>query len=62
MLEERHQVYVLAVRANRHLSFWDEDGLIETDPEALGDAISSADWAAHMLRAKVQKGSGSMIG
>jgi hypothetical protein len=49
---------VLAVRANHHLRFWDEDGLIETDPEALSDAIPSADWAAHMLRAKVKRVAG----
>jgi hypothetical protein len=47
MLEEHHQAYVLAVRANHHLRFWNEDGLIETDPETLGDALSPADWAAH---------------
>lgn len=47
MLEERHQAYVLAVRSNHHLRFWNEDGLIATDPEALGDALSPAGWAAH---------------
>jgi SRSO17 transposase len=47
MLEERHQAYVLAVRANHHLRFWNEDGLVETDPEMLGDALSPAGWAAH---------------
>jgi SRSO17 transposase len=47
MLEERHQAYVLAVRANHHLRFWNEVGLIATDPEALGDALSPAGWAAH---------------
>jgi len=47
MLEDRHQAYVLAVRANHHLRFWDEAGLIETDSEALGNALSPADWAAH---------------
>jgi hypothetical protein len=37
----------VAVRANHHLRFWNEDGLIETDSETLGDALSPADWAAH---------------
>jgi DDE superfamily endonuclease len=32
MLEDRHQAYVLAVRGNHHLHFWNEDGLIETNP------------------------------
>ncbi len=47
MLEERHQPYVLAVRANHHLRFWNEDGLIETDPEALGEALFAGNWATH---------------
>jgi Transposase DDE domain len=47
MLEEQHQAYVLAVRANHQLRFWNKAGLIETDPEALSDALSPADWAAH---------------
>lgn len=47
MLEERHQAYVLAVRANHHLRFWNEDGLIETDPEAPGEALFAGSWATH---------------
>jgi SRSO17 transposase len=47
MLEERGQAYVLAVRSNHNLRFWNEEGLIETDPESLSDALSPAGWAAH---------------
>jgi SRSO17 transposase len=47
MLEERGQAYVLAVRSNHHLRFWNEEGLIETDPESLTDALSPAGWATH---------------
>jgi hypothetical protein len=59
MLEERHQAYVLAVRANHHVRFGNEDGLIATDPAALSDALSPADWAAH---AAGEGTNGSMTG
>ncbi len=44
MLEERSQAYVLAVRSNHALRFWDENGLVQTDPEALADALPSGSW------------------
>src|SRR5215210_2706740 len=33
MLETREQPYVLAVRSNHYLRFWNEEGLEETNPE-----------------------------
>jgi SRSO17 transposase len=47
MLEARGQPYVLAVRSNHRLRFWDEDGLEETDPEAMADALDRDAWAMH---------------
>jgi SRSO17 transposase len=47
MLEDRHQAYVLAVRSNHCLRFWSEDGLLQTDPEALGLSLPSAAWTVH---------------
>src|SRR5919112_4000668 len=47
MLEKREQPYVLAVRSNHCLRFWTEDGLEETDPAAMADALASEAWATH---------------
>ena len=47
MLEQRDQAYVLAVRSNHHLRFWDHDGLVESNPKTLADALDAGDWAAH---------------
>ena len=47
MLERRGQPYVLAVRSNHHLRFWTEEGLEETDPAAMADALASEAWATH---------------
>lgn len=47
MLEERHQAYVLAVRSNHCLRFWTDDGLLQTDPEALALSLSSEAWTVH---------------
>src|SRR3954452_75738 len=47
MLETREQPYVLAVRSNPCLRFWTEEGLEETDPAAMADALASKAWATH---------------
>ena len=40
MLEKREQPYVLAVRSNHRLRFWTEEGLEETDPATMADALA----------------------
>jgi SRSO17 transposase len=47
MLETREQPYVLAVRSNHCLRFWTEEGLEETTPAAMADALASEAWATH---------------
>ena len=47
MLEQRGQPYVLAVRSNHHLRFLVSDGLVQTDPSTLADALDAAAWATH---------------
>src|SRR3954453_18773950 len=47
MLETREQPYVLAVRSNHCLRFWTEEGLEETDPAAMADALARDAWATH---------------
>jgi len=47
MLEKRGQPYVLAVRSNHRLRFWTEEGLEETDPAAMADALARDAWAIH---------------
>jgi SRSO17 transposase len=47
MLEKRGQPYVLAVRSNHCLRFWTEEGLEETNPAAMADALASEAWATH---------------
>ena len=47
MLETRGQPYVLAVRSNHHLRFWNEQGLEETNPAAMADALARDAWATH---------------
>lgn len=47
LLEERGQAYVLAVRSNHCLRLWGESGLIQTNPEALGQELPASAWAAH---------------
>jgi SRSO17 transposase len=47
MLEARDQAYVLAVRSTHCLRFVEEDGLMQTDPEAMSKTIAAEDWAAH---------------
>src|ERR671916_1412310 len=47
MLEKREQPYVLAVRSNHCLRFWTEEGLEETNPAAMPDALASEAWATH---------------
>lgn len=44
MLEDRGQAYVLAVRSNHVLRFWNENGLVQTDPENLANALRRAAW------------------
>jgi len=38
---------VLAVRSNHCLRFWNQDGLRQTSPEELGDALADGAWATH---------------
>ncbi len=47
MLEKRSQAYVLAVRSNHHLRFVSQEGLVETDPRTLAEALESAAWTSH---------------
>jgi SRSO17 transposase len=47
MLEERRQPYALAVRSNLCLRFLTSEGLIQTDPAALADALDAEAWATH---------------
>jgi SRSO17 transposase len=47
MLETREQPYVLAVRSNPCLRFWTEEGLEETNPAAMADALARDAWATH---------------
>jgi SRSO17 transposase len=46
MLEDRGQPYVLAVRSNHHLRFIAQDGVIQTEPASLAEALESGDWHA----------------
>src|SRR5215216_1559598 len=46
-LEKREPPYVLAVRSNHCPRFWTEEGLEETDPAAMADALASEAWATH---------------
>jgi SRSO17 transposase len=47
MLEKREQPYVLALRSNHRLRFWTEEGLEETDPATMADALASEAWVTH---------------
>ena len=47
MLEERGQAYVLAVRSNHHVRFVQDNGLVQTDPETLADALDASAWVTH---------------
>lgn len=47
MLEGRHQPYVLAVRSNHHLRFLTTEGLLQTNPAELADALPAKAWKAH---------------
>lgn len=44
MLEGRGRSYVLAVRANYQLRFFDRAGVIQTDPAAIAEAFEADDW------------------
>ena len=46
MLEDRGQPYVLAMRSNHHLRFIAQDGVIQTEPASLAEALESGDWHA----------------
>lgn len=47
MLEERRQPYVLAVRSNHHLRFLAAEGIVQTGPAEMADALAPEDWHAH---------------
>jgi SRSO17 transposase len=47
MLEARGQPYVLATRSDHHLRFIAADGLAQTDPATLADALPAAAWTPH---------------
>jgi len=47
MLEMRGQPYVLATRSNHHLRFLTRDGLVQTDPVTLADALPANAWTPH---------------
>lgn len=44
MLEARRQPYVLAIRSNHHLRFFDEHGLFQTDPKGIAENLLPGDW------------------
>ena len=46
-LEARQQPYVLATRSNHVLRLLTNDGLAQTDPRTLADALPPAAWAPH---------------
>jgi SRSO17 transposase len=48
MLEKRAQPYVLAVRSNHCLRFWTEEGLEETTPAAMADAVEGGAKSGHL--------------
>jgi SRSO17 transposase len=47
MLEARHQPYVLAVRSNQHLRLLTAEGLLQTDPVELANALPPEAWSPH---------------
>lgn len=47
LLEARGQPYVLATRSNHHLRFLTANGVVQTDPATLADALPAAAWAPH---------------
>src|ERR1700753_1991103 len=47
MLEARQQPYVLATRSNHTLRLLTKDGLEQTDPRTLADALPPEAWALH---------------
>src|SRR3954453_22049243 len=47
MLERRGKPYVLAVRSNHCLRFWNQDGLRQTSSEELCDELEDGAWATH---------------
>jgi SRSO17 transposase len=47
MLEERGQPYVLAVRSNHPLRVLNEDGLEQTNPAEVADALEPDQWRTH---------------
>jgi SRSO17 transposase len=47
MLEARHQPYVLAVRSNQHLRLLTAEGLLQTDPAELANALPPEAWSPH---------------
>jgi SRSO17 transposase len=47
MLEARQQPYVLATRSNHMLPLLTKDGLEQTDPRTLADALPPEAWALH---------------
>jgi SRSO17 transposase len=47
MLEARGQPYVLAVRSNQALRMLTADGLLQTDPAQLADAVPAEAWKTH---------------
>lgn len=47
MLEDRRQPYALAVCSNQCLRFVTHEGLVQTDPAALAEALDAQAWATH---------------
>jgi hypothetical protein len=47
MLEARGQAYVLATRSNHHLRLLTADGLLQTDPATLAEALPATAWSPH---------------
>lgn len=47
LLETRRQPYVLAVKSNHTLRFLTGEGLVQTDPAALADALAAGGWTPH---------------
>jgi SRSO17 transposase len=47
MLEARHQPYLLAVRSNQPLRLLTSEGLLQTNPQELAEALPPEAWFAH---------------
>jgi hypothetical protein len=62
MLETRGQPYVLATRSNHHLRLLTRDGLVQTDPATLADAMPATAWTPHAAGEGLKGGTALRLG